>query len=596
MAKFSPPKGAERRYMAALKKVAKVASRIVLGHVNGAFIDDIDDLMRELDAYAVKLDPWAQKTAAAFVADVSRHNERAWKAQSNTIARILKGPVAQSAIGLTAKALHDAQVTLIKSIPLEAGKRAQALAQAAATGGQRADVVAQKLLETERITANRAMLIARTEIAKANASLTQARAQAVGCTHYIWNTAEDGDVRETHAAMNGKVCEWAAPPPVDEGGCYHPGGIYNCFLGDTPVAIHAGVRRIIRSPYTGVIVNIKVGGVAFRVTPNHPILTSGGWKPAGKLQRGDKVVACGLPAFRDNYINNAPPTFDEVYFALASAAEPVLGAKFDFYGDVPTGDVDCITVNNELLNRIKTGGLEVREKLAFALANGSNIPFSGVSGEVVHTLGAGGYSDGPQFIGGGIGEADDVCGAAVADRDIVLSQNAHDGTACDAKAVGDGFTAFTGVVAGDDVCFGKREAISGLAVTRDSETSFSQFDTQNVWMAADSGGSILEGRTVFDKLFCVEDVVFGYAKSVHVYTLETVDGWYRVTPAGIIAKNCRCFAAPILDEAALQNIAEQSQPQPSIGKTLLIGGVALAAAAAARGRKEHGVAHGFEDW
>lgn len=596
MAKFSPPKGAERRYMAALKKVAKVASRIVLGHVNGAFIDDVDELMRELDAYTVKLDPWAQKTAAAFVADVSRHNERAWKAQSNTIARILKGPVAQSAIGLTAKALHDAQVTLIKSIPLEAGKRAQALAQAAATGGQRADVVAKKLLETERITANRAMLIARTEIAKANASLTQARAQAVGCTHYIWNTAEDGDVRETHAAMNGKVCEWAAPPPVDEGGCYHPGGIYNCFFGDTPVAIHAGVRRIFRSRYSGVIVDVNIGGFVFRATPNHPILTRSGWKPAGKLQRGDKVVACGLPAIRDNYVDNAPPTFDEVYFALASAVEPVLGAKFDFYGDVPTGDVDCITIDNELLRRIKTGGLKVGEKLALAFTNGRNIPFNGVSGEIVQTLSASGISDGSQLIGGGVGEADDVCGATVADGDVVFSQNAHDWATCNTQACGDSFTAITGVVAGDDVSFGEVEAIGAAASARDSYTDRSQSEAQLIGVATNGSSGGFEGGAVFDKLFCVEDVVFGYAKSVHVYTLETVDGWYRVTPAGIIAKNCRCFAAPILDEAALQNIAAQSEPQPSIGKTLLIGGVALAAAAAARGRKEHGVAHGFEDW
>lgn len=95
-------------------------------------------------------------------------------------------------------------------------------------GGKRASEVAAELARTEEVTASRATLIARTEIAKANATLTTARAQFVGATHYIWRTAEDADVRDSHAAMEGKIFRFDDPPYVEGEGNHGPGEIYNC--------------------------------------------------------------------------------------------------------------------------------------------------------------------------------------------------------------------------------------------------------------------------------------------------------------------------------------------------------------------------------
>jgi hypothetical protein len=35
--------------------------------------------------------------------------------------------------------------------------------------------------------------------------------------------------------------------------------------------------------------------------------------------------------------------------------------------------------------------------------------------------------------------------------------------------------------------------------------------------------------------------------SGHVYTIQSHNGWYSVTPAQIIVKNCRCYPEPVLD-------------------------------------------------
>jgi SPP1 gp7 family putative phage head morphogenesis protein len=40
---------------------------------------------------------------------------------------------------------------------------------------------------------------------------------------YIWRTQEDGRVRPSHAANNGKIFEWDNPPPTG-----HPGQAYGC--------------------------------------------------------------------------------------------------------------------------------------------------------------------------------------------------------------------------------------------------------------------------------------------------------------------------------------------------------------------------------
>jgi SPP1 gp7 family putative phage head morphogenesis protein len=226
MAKITPSKASEKRYASDLRKIAKASSMLIMSHVDDWRFDSSALIL--LAKYAESLTPWASKTAEKMLRDTNSNSDRFFTAQMKSIGKEYNRQLAESVAGAKAKQLQNEQVELIKSIPIKAGMRAQELSQKAASGGRRADEVAKELLRTNEITEARAMLIARTEVAKANATFNQARAQAVGSESYVWRTAEDSDVRDTHAELNGKVFRWDNPPCIEGEGCHHPSEIWNC--------------------------------------------------------------------------------------------------------------------------------------------------------------------------------------------------------------------------------------------------------------------------------------------------------------------------------------------------------------------------------
>ena len=228
MAKFGATKTAEQRLAIELRKVAKIVGGIVKTYVKGDKITDPKKLAEALSAYSDALGPWGEAVVEKVLKGVSDNNKRAWAQLSTTMGKEMRSTMLESKVGAVARQLQQEQVELIKSLPLEAGLRAQKLAQEGMMGSRRASEVAEELERTTEVTESRATLIARTEIAKANATLTQARAEYVGATHYIWRTAEDGDVRESHAAMEGKIFRFDDPPYVEGEGNHGPGEIYNC--------------------------------------------------------------------------------------------------------------------------------------------------------------------------------------------------------------------------------------------------------------------------------------------------------------------------------------------------------------------------------
>ena len=226
MAKPTPSKASERRYFSDLKKIAKAVSAIVISHTDDWKFDVAAMVL--LSRYSEQLTPWAIRTATKMLKDTNGQSDRFFTSQMKSIGKEYNRQLAESVAGREASRLLTAQVELIKSIPIEAGLRAQKLSQEAATGGRRADEVAREILRTEEVTESRAMLIARTETSKATATFNQARAMSAGSEYYQWMTAEDGDVRESHAELNGKVFRWDSPPYIEGEGHHHPSEFPNC--------------------------------------------------------------------------------------------------------------------------------------------------------------------------------------------------------------------------------------------------------------------------------------------------------------------------------------------------------------------------------
>lgn len=96
--------------------------------------------------------------------------------------------------------------------------------------GTRVEEIARAIRESTDATRSRAALIARDQVLKLNANVTQARHEAAGVTSYIWRTARDERVREDHRALDGTRQRYDAPPIVDRrrGERANPGEHYQC--------------------------------------------------------------------------------------------------------------------------------------------------------------------------------------------------------------------------------------------------------------------------------------------------------------------------------------------------------------------------------
>lgn len=225
---FKPSAAAEAQFNRALKKVARVSGHLVESHIDGATITNEPEMQRALKEYSKLITPWARNQSAKMLLQVSKSNRKAYTNKSKAIGLALKLNVAESNVDQVAAALMHEQVKLIQSIPLQAGERAQALALEAVYNGTRASEIAEELKRTTSVTESRATLIARTETARANASLTQARAVSVGAKAYIWRTTMDGAERDSHRKMNGKYIEYDDPPTLEDGTTGHAGTFPNC--------------------------------------------------------------------------------------------------------------------------------------------------------------------------------------------------------------------------------------------------------------------------------------------------------------------------------------------------------------------------------
>ncbi len=225
----------EKEYMRSLRQLSKQIDQIVKGMVPTGTADNSHQIAALLRSYSDTIRPWAQSIARRMLERVADKDEKAWIELSRDIGKSLRKELNDAPIGLPLQRLLDEQVHLITSLPLDAAQRVHKMTTEGLLQGRRASDIAKDILETGRVTESRAKLIARTEVARTAASLTQARSQHVGVTHYIWRTSKDPDVRESHKEMDGKVIPWDTAPTLSDGTKTHAGMIYNCRCYPEPV-------------------------------------------------------------------------------------------------------------------------------------------------------------------------------------------------------------------------------------------------------------------------------------------------------------------------------------------------------------------------
>jgi SPP1 gp7 family putative phage head morphogenesis protein len=231
--KFKPSRAAEMQFYRQLKKVAQASGHIIEQHANGATLRNEQLMMEELRRYSEKLGPWATTQAAKMLEQVQKSNKRAYTQKSKALSTAIQYSLSDRDVFTTAASLLFEQVDLIKSIPLEAGLRAQHIALEATLSGTRAEEAAKEIADSTGVATSRALLIARTEVARSNAAINQIRAQSVGSVQYRWHNSGDAAVRESHRMYRGRrwqgmIFSWDNPPTLDDGMTGHPGTFPNC--------------------------------------------------------------------------------------------------------------------------------------------------------------------------------------------------------------------------------------------------------------------------------------------------------------------------------------------------------------------------------
>jgi SPP1 gp7 family putative phage head morphogenesis protein len=186
-------------------------------------------LSYQLQNYGRTITPWAQALAKRMVEEVARRDRRIWAKRGKAIGRALHHEIENAPTGWALQQSIAATASLITSLPLEAAVRVNDIAIKAMVSSQRADVLAQEILNTGHVTKSRANLIARTQTSTCASELVKVRAEHLGSEGYIWRTAQDADVRERHKHLEGTFHRWDTPPIAGERGeRAHAGQIYNC--------------------------------------------------------------------------------------------------------------------------------------------------------------------------------------------------------------------------------------------------------------------------------------------------------------------------------------------------------------------------------
>jgi len=121
-------------------------------------------------------------------------------------------------------------VSLIKNVKEEFAKNVQDKTIRALGEGRRWEEIAGDIFDTYEVSKSRANLIARDQVGKLQGQLTELRQKEIGIDEYIWRTAGDGRVRESHQANEGKTFKWSDPPATG-----HPGQDYQCRCYAEPV-------------------------------------------------------------------------------------------------------------------------------------------------------------------------------------------------------------------------------------------------------------------------------------------------------------------------------------------------------------------------
>ena len=209
-----------------------------------------------------------------------------------------------------------------------------------------------------------------------------------------WISTPDTRTRHSHWLADGQAVRLAERFTVGTAQLLYPADpssgaaseIINCVVGSTRVAWPGqSVEGLTRRRYRGTFVHLRTAdGHELTVTPNHPVLTTAGYRPAGVLRPGDRVLATRLLDAPD--VGDVPPRIEELFGSVGEARvqKRVVLRGVDFHGDVLEDDeVDVVWPDGDLhaVADVQSAGDASEDVLVVPVGGRSGDPTSPRAGE-----------------------------------------------------------------------------------------------------------------------------------------------------------------------------------------------------------------------
>jgi len=355
--------------------------------------------------------------------------------------------------------------------------------------------------------------------------------------------------------MNEKIFSLTDPDKmaiIDKDGTRgKPGDAINCFTGSTKISLNNGCLNLWRYFYSGELIIIEAGnGNILECTPNHPILTVNGWLTADQIQEGDYLVTSKSDSQGaiDRDVNSRETTFKELFDSLNLVRErkTIPCAVFNFHGDIPKTDVNAIRIDDLLPYWVKSIDEKQIENLVLATTDRIiNHSVLGFDTKVFQSGFSGSFRQSDSFVNTQFAHSDFCCSTAISGNDPTTIEQFGNARPTDIISFRQSENAFPILIKGNDFI---DIAFNGVNFCSDWNNVTAPVSQCLDKMVGTDGMPSTECRNGFpfiERLLRVKKKTVSIF-SGHVYTLQSYNGWYSVTSANIISKNCKCTMRPII--------------------------------------------------
>jgi SPP1 gp7 family putative phage head morphogenesis protein len=236
---IDPPRSIEAQYLTALRRIVRTLRNKVnavllptmarfeveLVQDSPSLISYFSGIVDTLDRQVGDIDDLAARISLKMAESTEAFNRRKFVTSINqaigvNLADLIKADGVQFQIN---EAVIE-NVDLIKTIPQKYHERVKKAIRDGINKGDDFFSLRKQILEIGESTDKRAKLIARDQVAKLNAAVTETRQTKMGVTHYFWRTSRDERVRKTHKDNADKRFAWDDPPAKTG----HPGHDIQC--------------------------------------------------------------------------------------------------------------------------------------------------------------------------------------------------------------------------------------------------------------------------------------------------------------------------------------------------------------------------------